>query len=378
MASEAEGQSDGRRSERGKLLSQSFLTSLPIVLTVGLGFLANSWQSSQQHDEQMRIAEVQAQLDREKQAFTARQAELGRRGEAERAFGIQEREAEAKLDQQAREFAANAQMNASRFAQEQATLRRQHSAQQSQQGREFEQSLERQRRQTEADLLLQVIKVGDLNVARTNIDFLLQAGLVRDPDGRIAQAARQAPPVLPTASGALTEAVGFEQTGALPSFEAEAGGGQTGAAARLLNCAIDEYNKNVREGGGEQQIRTYLQALGFPPDASIAWSGAFIGYCLKATGADSQIRPSAMNRAMMEAAQRSGIWMAAGADSRPAPGDIYFIARATGSSMHTGVIRRVDGTSFEGLEGNLGDRISLVPRSLATPGLAGFARLRDR
>jgi hypothetical protein len=250
--------------------------------------------------------------------------------------------------------------------------------QQSQQAREFAQSLERQRRQAESDLLLEVIKVGDLNVARTNIDFLLQAGLVRDTDGRIAQAARQTPPVLPTSSGALTEAVGFEQTGALPLVSRPPAGQVGGAAADLLNCTLNEYNKNVREGGGDQQIKLYLQTLRLPPNAMIAWSGAFIGYCLKSIGADSQIAPSAMNRAMMDAAKRSGIWISATKETRPALGDIYFISRPTGFGMQTGVVHRVDGTKFEGIEGNLGNRISLVPHSLDTPRLEGFARLRDR
>ena len=356
--------SGGQISGSKSLLTQSFLTSLPIVLTVGLGFLANYWQSRQQHETEMATLAAQAEMDRNKQAFTAAEAERGRRTEAE-----------AKLRQQQEEALANSKLEATRFAQEQASLQSQHTAQQLQQAREFEQSLERQRRQTESDLLLEVIKVGDLEVARSNIEFLLQAGLVRDENGRIAQATRQAPPVLPTASGSLS-ARGFEDTGALPTVAPSSGGQQLNAASKFLNCAITEYNKNVRENGGDQQIKIYLQALGLSPDARIAWSGAFIGYCIKVTGQETQITPSAANRTMMESAMKSGIWLA-GTEVTPQPGDIYFIARENNAfGMQTGVVREVNGREFEGLEGNLQDRISLVPRSLDTPRLQGFARLR--
>jgi predicted chitinase len=91
------------------------------------------------------------------------------------------------------------------FAANYVQSERQHAAEQQRQSAEFASSLERQRRQTEADLLLEVIKVGDLAVATANIDFLLRAGLVRDPDGRIAAAAKAQPPVLPTAAGTLNE-----------------------------------------------------------------------------------------------------------------------------------------------------------------------------
>jgi hypothetical protein len=130
-------------------------------------------------------------------------AEKARRDEATRAYNLQASEARAKIEQQRREADAAARMAANRFTQEQMTLRAQNSAQQSQQAREFAASLERQRMQGESALLLEVIKVGDLNVARSNIEFLLQAGLVRDNSGKIALAARQKPPVLPTSSGSL-------------------------------------------------------------------------------------------------------------------------------------------------------------------------------
>ena len=48
------------------------------------------------------------------------------------------------------------------------------------------------------------------------------------------------------------------------------------------------------------------------------------------------------------------------------------------ANAQIGVVRTVDGRTFQGLEGNLGNRISLVPRSIDTPRLEGFARVEDR
>ena len=353
------------------LLTQSFFTSLPIVLTIGLGFAANYYQSRQQHFAELERLGVQTSSENKKQQSIVREAERQRRFEAQRAFDLQQREFAAKLEQQKLEFAENLRLTGFRFSQEQTTQRIQHAAQQAQQSREFDRSLERQRRQNEADLLLQVIKVGDLEVARSNINFLLEAGLVRDADEKISAAARRATPVLPTSSGEF-RAVGFEETGALPLLSS---GERERSAGRLLACAIDEYNKNVRENGGEEQIKKYLVTLGFTSDVSIPWSGAFIGFCLKVAGAERQIVPSASNSTMMSAAQKSGIWLPKSEQTILKPGDVYFLSRQRG--MHIGIVRSTQGDEFEGIEGNSGDRISLVRRSTAAASLAGFARLRD-
>ena len=174
------------------LFAQSFLTALPIILTVGLGFLANYVQSGIQHREEIAALRMKGDQQLKQEGAQAR-----------RAFILQRGEVYGRLAQQRRESEASAAAAERRFAQEQATLRIQHSAQQAQQAREFSQSNERQRRQSESDLLLQVIRVGDLALAQANIDFLLRAGLVRDSGGRIAAAAREGTPVLPTASGEL-------------------------------------------------------------------------------------------------------------------------------------------------------------------------------
>ena len=185
------------------VFAQSFLTALPIILTVGLGFLANYIQSGVQHQEEIKALRLKGEQELTVQAEQTRRAQ-----------DLQRREIDGRLEQQSREFEANAGSAERRFQQEQATLRSQHAAQQAQQAREFAQSNERQRRQSESDLLLQVIRVGDLNVARANIGFLLRAGLVRDAGGRIAAATRDGAPVLPTASGELVS---------LPSAQSEAG-----------------------------------------------------------------------------------------------------------------------------------------------------------
>jgi hypothetical protein len=235
-----------KKSSRA-LLAQSFLTSLPIVLTVGLGFLANYIQSKSQHETEMQTLQVQSGIDRQKQLTALSDAESARREEAKKSLMLQSLDAKAKLEQQEREFVANAQMAQSRFAQEQRTLNAQHAAEQRRQSTEFSQSLERQRRQNEADLLLQVIKVGDLAVARANIGFLLQAGLVRDTDGRIALAAKERPPVLPTASGALEVSVpdsGSAQGQALVQ-RLQGAGTSSGSAPRhdALTSLIDAISR---------------------------------------------------------------------------------------------------------------------------------------
>lgn len=78
---------------------------------------------------------------------------------------------------------------------------------------------------------------------------------------------------------------------------------------------------------------------------------------------------------MLRSAEQAGVWLPASA--QPLPGDIYFIARRQTGKLHIGIVREVDGRTFKGYEGNERDRISRVSRSLDTPGLQGFARLRD-
>src|SRR5262245_59800930 len=132
---------------RSPLIPQSFLTALPIVLTVGLGFVANYYESVRQHREQLAVLEQQGALDRQKQEGLAQDAQRARQAEADRAFILQDRDSKAQLARQEREFAANAAAAARQAAEQQLTLRIQNAAQQDRQASEFTQSLERQRRQ---------------------------------------------------------------------------------------------------------------------------------------------------------------------------------------------------------------------------------------
>jgi hypothetical protein len=182
--------------------------------------------------------------------------------------------------------------------------------------------------------------------------------------------------------GRLAAASGMEVTGALPLLPPPAEGRPGRLATAIANCAIAEYNQNVREDGGATQIIEYLKALGFPPDPRIAWSGVFIGYCLKQAGATDQVKPSGANAQMVTSARQNGVWIANDGKTLPQPGDIYFIARrrTTGAFplMQSGIVWRVFGKDFEGIEGNLNNRLLVKPRTSADPQLEGFARLQDR
>lgn len=205
-----------RKSGR-PLFAQSALSALPIILTIGLGFVANYFQSRDQHQEQLSVLAEQGKLEREKQAFLAAATERARVAEADKSFKLQEREAKAQGERQEREFAANALAAASRFAQEQLTLRRQHSLQQGQQEREFNQSLERQRRQAEVEVILKAGEVPtslspeeqDILRAR-NLLWYAQAGYIRLPAelqaklhdvGRVPEGQAVALPVTQSAGG---------------------------------------------------------------------------------------------------------------------------------------------------------------------------------
>ncbi|HEY6815599.1 MAG TPA: lysozyme [Croceibacterium sp.] len=188
------------------LLTQSILAALPIVLTIGLGFLANYIQSQGQHEEELAVLERQGELEREKQGLIAQDAQNARILETGRTYTLQERDAKTQLERQEREFQANAAAAASRFTQEQLTLRSQHQAQQTQQALEFEQSIELQRRASEIELILKASEVptsltpeqqdiqrarnllwfadaGYIRLAPDHLDTLRQAGRVAEGQG---------------------------------------------------------------------------------------------------------------------------------------------------------------------------------------------------
>lgn len=191
------------KSSGSALARQSLLTALPILLTVGLGFVANYYQSQRQHAEQLRMQERQGELEREKQGLVGTAADRARQDEAKRTFTLQEREAIAQLARQENEFAANASAAGARFAQEQQTLRSQHSADQARQTREFEQSLERQRRQNEFEIVLKAnevptsLKPEEQDVARArNLLWFADNGYIRVPEvlqARLRDAGKVAP-----------------------------------------------------------------------------------------------------------------------------------------------------------------------------------------
>lgn len=203
------------------LLTQSFLLALPIVLTVGLGFVANYYQSVRQHREQLLVLKEQGALDREKQQRLAQEAQQVRQAESDRSFTLQEREAKAQLARQEREFAANAEAARRQAAEQQYTLRIQNAAQREQQGREFAQSLERQRQQAEVEIIMKAGEVPtslkpeeqDRQRAR-NLLWYADAGYIRIDEAKTVSlrrtaglAAGESVPLPVTQSGGATAAI---------------------------------------------------------------------------------------------------------------------------------------------------------------------------
>lgn len=80
---------------------------------------------------------------------------------------------------------------------------------------------------------------------------------------------------------------------------------------------------------------------------------------------------------MQASARQAGVFIATKDVQGVNPGDIYFLAGRAKYAMHTGIVMRVNGRNFEGLEGNVSNRISLTTRSLDTSRFEGVARLRE-
>lgn len=361
------------------LWRQSFLTALPIALTIVGGFAVNWYQGREQHSQ--RMAQEAAQAAR--QLAEQQAAEKTRQSEAARLFEMQGRELAAQRAAQDRQLSEAARLAALATREDRARLARQHAADQERQAREFRDAAERQRRQNEADLILEVIKVGDLNVARSNIDFLLSAGLVRDPEGRIAGAARATPPVLPTASGSLEGSRDFREAGPIPIIDAERPMPDVSrSAARLLACAQREFNRDVEERRSPERIAAYFESLGFGPQIApkdLPWNAAFVSYCVRIAGLADRIKPSAAGMALLESAKRSGLVVNI---AEPGfvfrPGDIYVLPRGSNPmASHLGIVTRVTGEAIEGLEGNARNGLLLVGRKVPLPQLRGVIRATD-
>lgn len=250
------------KKSSNQLLNQSFLVALPIILTVSLGFIANYYQSQNQHKEQLTVLREQGVLERQKQERLAKDTRQARLAEAGRAFTLQDRDAKAQLARQEREFAANSLAARSQFAQEQNTLRIQHSAQQAQQAREFQQDSERQRRQSEVEIIIKASEVPtslspeqqDVQRAR-NLLWFADAGYVRVSDemhdkllevGEIARG--QSIPIPVVQSEGRTAAV-LE----VRNFQAQRGMPADGILGPITCAALFEQEK-ISPGTANQQL----------------------------------------------------------------------------------------------------------------------------
>ena len=262
-----------KRSSR-PLFAQSYLAALPIVLTVGLGFVGNYFVLAKQGD-----------LEREKQSSIAAAAEKTRTDEANRTFTLQEKEAANQLMRQEREFTANAKAAASRFEQEQLTLRSQHVAQQAQQAREFGQSFERQRREAEVELILKASEVPtslspeqqDVQRAR-NLLWFADAGYIRIPRnmqaklqsvGRLQGGQAAALPVVHAAGGTAGVDLAARFAGFNPKATSDPGGSGRSWIGYGHDLTEEERRTNLvkigsrlvdmSHGLNEEQSRTLLR-----------------------------------------------------------------------------------------------------------------------
>ena len=119
------------------------------------------------------------------------------------------------------------------------------------------------------NLVLQAMATNDATVARRNIHFFIDAGLLNDPDCRIRDAIDQDQPVLPSLSGVAPPLPGglhsASEIAALYKFP----GGFDG---RGVTVGILELGGSVIPG----DIDMYFKSLGLPPPdiASVAVDGA--------------------------------------------------------------------------------------------------------
>lgn len=247
------------------LFRQTFLTALPIILTIGLGFLANYVQSLRQHDKQLEVIQKQGDLDRLKQSEIAEDAGKARLEEANRTFTVQERDAKSQSERQEREFAANSAAAEKQFAAGQQTLRMQNAAQQAQQAREFAQSLERQRQQSEVEI---IIKAGEVptslspeqqDVLRArNLLWFADAGFIRVPErlqttlrgvAKVAEGESISVPILQTSGNTRSFAVKLrpEEAAKVADFQRKHGLVPDGIISRET-CKAVEAEEEARPG----------------------------------------------------------------------------------------------------------------------------------
>lgn len=161
------------------------LASIPVVLTIAGGFAANYFQSERlakrEAIERAELAGIQnkqnaRQFEREKlqRAEQFREAERGRKAEADRLFALQERE-----------IKANALSDDRRHAREQETQRLRDAAEQSRQSQAFDRQLRAQAAEREGQLIQKFAEVPDVVAVRRNLEFLIDIGMLPSHGERI-------------------------------------------------------------------------------------------------------------------------------------------------------------------------------------------------
>lgn len=166
------------------------------------------------------------------------------------------------------------------------------------------------------------------------------------------------------------------------SMPASAPAGVNGS--KLLACARNEYERGVVEeppgSNRGPRIDLYLQEFGA---VGVAWSAAFISWCLKQSGLNRVLPGSLSNLRLWEGALQGGFALPASTLGQTAikPGDIFVLDRpGARSRAHAGIISDVELIGSDiflvTIEGNASDSLKLTRRGLESVNL-GIIRIPE-
>jgi hypothetical protein len=243
----------------------------------------------------------------------------------------------------------------------------------------------------ETSRILEVIKTADPAKALVNLKFLLEAGLITDPDRKKSLEAYLAKP----GEGPSLPAAGARLSPDHPNYNLPPPADnpqQTRAANRLLRVAVAEINRNVDEDTATDRIQQYWRATNTQvTDVKMPWSAAFLSWLIREAGNRDRLPMSATNIAIWnDAVQKKLTFLP---NEKPVlPGDIVVQARAGGGgpslddiragkidfvSSSSGIVYSVGPDKFSVIVGNTGDAIRLRDLTLSNSTLVGFIRLSD-
>jgi hypothetical protein len=244
----------------------------------------------------------------------------------------------------------------------------------------------------ETSRILEVIKTADPAKALVNLKFLLEAGLITDPERKKSLEAYLAKPgegpSLPAVAGARLSSDPPNYNLPPPANNPQ----QTRAANRLLRVAIAEINRNVDENTATDRIQQYWQATNTQVTdvSTMPWSAAFLSWLIREAGNKDGLPMSTANLTIWNDAVHKKLTFAPNEKS-VLPGDIVIQTRTSGgpslediragkvdfAPTSSGIVHTVTPEKFSIIVGNTGNAIRLRDLTLKTPGLVGFIRLSD-